>query len=63
MARPKSEKTKETRVRSVRLPTKVWDDLQVACRKEYRTPNQMIQMLIENWLVENKYMKDEHRKR
>ena len=48
-------------VRSVRLSNKVWERLQAAADRSYRTLNSQVARIIEDWLVDHGIMKDSER--
>lgn len=60
MGRPKTE---ESRPRSIRLPSRIWKMLTHASAEEYRSVNEQVQKLIEDFLVKKGYMSDKDRKR
>lgn len=58
--RPRVE---ETRVRSIRLPSQIWQLLGKASAEEYRSVNGQIQKLIEDFLIARGHMTDADRKK
>ena len=56
-------KTEESRVRSIRLPSRIWKLLTDASANEYRSVNEQIQKLVEDFLIEKGMMTDADRKK
>ena len=54
--------SESTRVRSVRLPARTWDLLAKASAKEYRSINEQILKLVEDFLVDQGFMAERDRK-
>lgn len=48
-------------VRSIRLSNKVWEKLQKAANRSYRTLNSQVARILEDWLVETGLMEDKDR--
>ncbi|MFQ6674363.1 MAG: hypothetical protein ACE5GH_06225 [Fidelibacterota bacterium] len=48
-------------VRSIRLSNRVWEKLQKAADRSYRTLNSQVARVIEDWLVEHGIMEDSER--
>lgn len=55
------KKTPDMAVRSIRLSSKVWEKVQKAADRSYRTLNSQVARIIEDWLVENGIMDDSER--
>ena len=55
------KKTPEMSVRSIRLSNRVWEKLQKAADRSYRTLNSQVARVIEDWLVEHGIMEDSDR--
>ena len=56
------QEIQKTRVRSVRLPEKIWDLIAKVSASEYRSTNEQILKLIEDYLVERGEMQEGERK-
>ncbi len=56
-------KREETRIKSFRLPGRLWALLEKAAADIGRKPNNIIWRLLEDYLVGHGYLKDEDRKR
>jgi len=57
------KKREPTRVHGIRLPNRLWDMLDDTARKEYRSMNALVWKIVEDWLVDNDYLKEDERKR
>ena len=51
------------RIRSLKLPVRLWNLLKKASDNSDQTVNNLMWRMIEDWLCENGYLKDEDRKR
>lgn len=58
--RPREEPSKS---KSFRLPIRLWNLLEEAALKDYRSVNMQLRMLIEDYLVSRGLMEDEDRRR
>ena len=57
------KKREETRIRGIRLPERLWKLLGSGSKEEGRSVNAQIWKIVEDWLVDNNYMKVDERKR
>ncbi|MBC8402781.1 MAG: hypothetical protein ISR95_06570 [Candidatus Marinimicrobia bacterium] len=57
------KKREMTRIRGIRLPERLWKLLDTGSTKEGRSVNAQIWKIVEDWLVDNKYLKEDERKR
>ena len=48
-------------IKSIRLPEKIWHFLKRNADKNYRTLNSQLLKIIEDWLVDHDFMKNEDR--
>ena len=53
--------THEMRVLSVRLPARIWTVVRHLANKNYRSLNNQILKIFEDWLTEHGYMEDAER--
>ncbi len=51
----------EMRVLSVRLPVRIWNIVKQLANKNYRSLNNQILKIFEDWLVEHGYMEETER--
>ncbi len=58
--RPRQE---PTRIRTFRLPERLWKLMEKASAKEYRSTNAQIRKMIEDYLIEKGLMGEDDRKR
>jgi len=57
------KKREEARIRGVRLPERLWKLLDKGSKVESRTVNAQIWKIVEDWLVDRDYLKEDERKR
>ncbi len=57
------KKREEARIRGIRLPERLWNLLDKGSKKEGRTVNAQIWKIVEDWLVDRNYLKEDQRKR
>ncbi len=57
------ENNQKTKVKSVRLPERIWDLIAKVSASEYRSTNEQILKLIEDYLVQRGEMKEADRKK
>ena len=57
------KKREETRIRGIRLPERLWKLLETGSSKKDRTVNAQIWKIVEDWLVDSDYLKEDERKR
>jgi len=53
--------TEEYIVRSIRMPSRLWNQLKKLANKGYRPLNSQIIRVLEDWLVDHGYMDDSDR--
>ncbi len=53
--------TLEMKVQSVRLPARIWSIVRNLANKNYRSLNNQILKIFEDWLVEHGYMEENER--
>jgi len=57
------KKREEARIRGIRLPERIWKLLEKGSQEECRTVNAQIWKIVEDWLVDKEYLKEDERKR
>lgn len=56
-----AKQTPAMSIRSIRLSNKVWEKLQKAADRSYRTLNSQVARILEDWLVESGILSDSER--
>ena len=55
------DKSEKYIVRSIRIPEKIWNSLKRISSSGYRPVNSQLIKVLEDWLVEHDYMRNEQR--
>ncbi len=57
------KKREEARIRGIRLPERLWRLVAECANKKDRTVNAQIWKIVEDWLVDKEYLKEDECKR
>ncbi|RMF08686.1 MAG: Arc family DNA-binding protein [Candidatus Neomarinimicrobiota bacterium] len=55
------KKTTEMKVHSVRLPVRVWTIMRRLANQNYRSLNNQVLKIVEDWMVDRGYLEDSER--